>query len=230
LWGLAGALGELGRVALARGEPAEAARLLREALRLQQGWGDRVGVAWCLEALAAVAAGAAPAHAARLLGAAAAARRELGAPPKPYWRPEIAAAEGAARGALGAAAYAAARAAGAALSLEQAAAEALAAPPPPPAAGGGEAAPPGRVSGRRPTGSRVGLRPMSSPGALTPREREVAALLAAGCHTDRQLAARLAIAPGTAGVHVQRILEKLGLRSRWQVVDRASEQGLRAPP
>jgi non-specific serine/threonine protein kinase len=56
----------------------------------------------------------------------------------------------------------------------------------------------------------------------------VAALLAAGCHSDRQLAARLTIAPGTAGVHVQRILEKLGLRSRWQVAAWASEHGLRA--
>ena len=124
-WALA-ALAQLGRVTLARGEPAEAARLLREALRLQQAWGQRaVGVAWCLEALAAAAAGAAPARAARLLGTAAAARRALGTPPPPDWRPEIAAAEGAARAALGAEAYAAARAAGAALSLEQAAGEAL---------------------------------------------------------------------------------------------------------
>jgi predicted ATPase len=130
LWGLAGALGELGRVALARGEPAEAARLLRESLRLRGGWGEREGVAWCLEALAAVAAGPAPARAARLLGAAAAARRALGAPPKPYWQPDVAAAEGAARTALGAPAYAAARAAGEALSLEEAAAEALREAPP----------------------------------------------------------------------------------------------------
>jgi DNA-binding NarL/FixJ family response regulator len=47
----------------------------------------------------------------------------------------------------------------------------------------------------------------------------VAALLAAGCHTDRQLAERLTITPGTAGVHVQRILDKLGLHSRWEVAD-----------
>ena len=84
----------------------------------------------CLEALAAVAAGPAPARAARLLGAAAAARRALGAPPPPIRRPDLAAAEGAARAALGAPAYAAARAAGAALSLEQAAAEALREAPP----------------------------------------------------------------------------------------------------
>ena len=130
VWGLAGALGELGRVALARGEPAEAAQLLRDSLRLQQGRGERAGVAWCLEALAAVAAGPAPARAARLLGAAAGARRALGAPPTPDWCPDLAAAEGAARAALGAPAYAAAWAAGEALSLEQAAAEALREAPP----------------------------------------------------------------------------------------------------
>jgi DNA-binding CsgD family transcriptional regulator len=59
--------------------------------------------------------------------------------------------------------------------------------------------------------------PSGGAAALTSREREVAALLAAGCHTDRQLAARLTITPGTAGVHVQRILDKLGLHSRWEV-------------
>jgi DNA-binding CsgD family transcriptional regulator len=69
-----------------------------------------------------------------------------------------------------------------------------------------------------------------SAAALTPREREVAGLLAAGCHTDRELAARLTIAPGTAGVHVQRLREKLGLRSRWQVAAWAREHGLRTPP
>ena len=45
----------------------------------------------------------------------------------------------------------------------------------------------------------------------------MAALLAAGCHTDRQLAERLTITPATAGTHVQRVLEKLGLHSRWEV-------------
>jgi DNA-binding NarL/FixJ family response regulator len=58
----------------------------------------------------------------------------------------------------------------------------------------------------------------------------VAALLGAGCHSDRLLADRLTITPGTAGVHVQRILEKLGLRSRWQVAAWATEHGLRVPP
>ena len=45
----------------------------------------------------------------------------------------------------------------------------------------------------------------------------MAGLIAAGCRTDRQLAASLTVTPATAGVHVQHILEKLGLHSRWQI-------------
>jgi DNA-binding NarL/FixJ family response regulator len=70
--------------------------------------------------------------------------------------------------------------------------------------------------------------PVAATGAaaLTARDREVAALIAAGCHTDRQIAARLTITPSTAGVHVQRILEKLGLHSRWQIAAWATAHGL----
>ena len=225
--GVAEALADLGRAAHARGDPAAATALLSEALRLRQTLVERLGIVECLESLAAVAAETVPARAARLLGAAAAARRVLGAPPPPIRRPDLAAAERAARTALGPAAAAAARAAGAALSLEQAAAEALRATPaaPLPAAGNATGCIPRSPVGLR----RLPSRPDSA-GALTPREREVAALLAEGCHTDRELAARLTIAPGTAGVHVQRLREKLGLRSRWQVAAWVSEHGLPAPP
>ncbi len=51
---------------------------------------------------------------------------------------------------------------------------------------------------------------------LTPREHEVANLLAEG-YTDRQIADELFIAVGTVGVHVHNILQKLELRSRVQV-------------
>lgn len=53
---------------------------------------------------------------------------------------------------------------------------------------------------------------------LTRREREVAGLIARG-YSDRQIAEALTITVGTVGVHVHRILDKLGLRSRWQVAD-----------
>ena len=61
--------------------------------------------------------------------------------------------------------------------------------------------------------------------ALTPREREVALLLVSGA-TDKQIAAALTITEGTAGLHVHRVLTKLGLRSRVQVADRAFDVGL----
>ena len=51
---------------------------------------------------------------------------------------------------------------------------------------------------------------------LTRREQEVVALLAHGW-SNRQIAAQLAIAEGTSRIHVERILGKLGLRSRAQV-------------
>jgi hypothetical protein len=47
---------------------------------------------------------------------------------------------------------------------------------------------------------------------LTRREREVAVLMARGL-TNRQIADELVIAEGTAGVHVDHILNKLGFRS-----------------
>ena len=53
----------------------------------------------------------------------------------------------------------------------------------------------------------------------------MAALLAAGYRTDRQIAERLTITPATAGGHVQRILEKLGLHSRWQIAAWATAHG-----
>jgi DNA-binding NarL/FixJ family response regulator len=51
---------------------------------------------------------------------------------------------------------------------------------------------------------------------LTPREREVAALLARGL-TNSQIATALSMAPRTADTHVSRILQKLGLASRAHV-------------
>jgi DNA-binding CsgD family transcriptional regulator len=53
-------------------------------------------------------------------------------------------------------------------------------------------------------------------GDLTPREREVAALVADGL-TNGQLADRLFISPKTAAVHVSNILAKLGLSTRAEI-------------
>jgi DNA-binding CsgD family transcriptional regulator len=63
--------------------------------------------------------------------------------------------------------------------------------------------------------ARIGVgAPESEPGAgLTPREAEVLVHLAAG-RTNRQIADALYISPRTAGVHVSRILAKLGATTR----------------
>jgi DNA-binding CsgD family transcriptional regulator len=69
---------------------------------------------------------------------------------------------------------------------------------------------------------------IAHPDALTRREREVALLLAQG-HSDRQISEELFIAVSTVGVHVHHILEKLDLRSRWQVADWVAASGLAQP-
>jgi predicted ATPase/DNA-binding CsgD family transcriptional regulator/DNA-binding XRE family transcriptional regulator len=63
----------------------------------------------------------------------------------------------------------------------------------------------------------------TGPERLTGREQDVVALLARGW-SNRQIAARLAIAEGTARIHVERILGKLGFRSRAQVAAWAVQQ------
>jgi len=57
---------------------------------------------------------------------------------------------------------------------------------------------------------------VTGPAALTPREREVALLVADGL-TNAELARRLYISPRTAAVHVSSILRKLAVGSRTEV-------------
>jgi DNA-binding CsgD family transcriptional regulator len=89
------------------------------------------------------------------------------------------------------------------------------------------------------TGERVAARAASvvkvtggeGTSVLTPREREVAALIAQG-KTNREIAVILVIAERTADTHVQHILNKLGLESRVQIAGWAVARGLHtfAPP
>jgi predicted ATPase/DNA-binding NarL/FixJ family response regulator len=62
-------------------------------------------------------------------------------------------------------------------------------------------------------------------GLLSPREAEVAVLLARGL-TNKQIASELVVSPGTIRSHVEHILAKLDLTSRAQVAVWASRQGL----
>ncbi|SDC41726.1 response regulator transcription factor [Nocardioides lianchengensis] len=60
---------------------------------------------------------------------------------------------------------------------------------------------------------------------LTPREREILALVGRGM-SNHEIAAHLVLSPLTAKTHVSRILTKLGARDRAQLVVTAYEAGL----
>jgi DNA-binding NarL/FixJ family response regulator len=63
---------------------------------------------------------------------------------------------------------------------------------------------------------------------LTPREREVLALVGRGC-SNAEIAEQLVVSPLTAKTHVARLFAKLGARDRAQLVVIAYESGLVVP-
>ena len=63
---------------------------------------------------------------------------------------------------------------------------------------------------------------------LSPREREILALLAGG-QTQTQIAGALVISSKTVATHIQHILSKLGVQSRAQAVAVAFQRGLVEP-
>lgn len=65
----------------------------------------------------------------------------------------------------------------------------------------------------------------SCPAYLTPREREVLRLISKG-QTNSEIANTLLISRGTAKVHVEHIIEKLGVSDRTQAAVRAVQMGL----
>jgi DNA-binding CsgD family transcriptional regulator len=183
----------------------EARALLREALITYRDAGDREGVAGSLEGCARLAATVGlAAQAVRLTGAAAALRAAVGTPARGE-RTNFDRHLAAARATLGPRAADAAWAQGLSLPPPQATAEALALLDTP---GQGQPEP-----------APVQANP------LTPREREVAALVARGL-SNRAIARELVITEATAERHIGNVFAKLGLASRAQLAVWALEHGL----
>jgi non-specific serine/threonine protein kinase len=193
---------------LLRGDKVdEAALLLGEALVLHDGVGDRRGIAQCMEALADVAhARGGTATAARLLGAAAAQRDAVAARPTDAEVVRLNSLGKSVAGTLGQAAADHEQHSG--RTMPGANAIALAAGV---AAGGA-------------------VREAGAPTVkLTPRQLEVAALVAAS-NTNRQIGRALGISEKTAEIHVRNIMERLHAPSRAGVAAWATAHGLPPPP
>lgn len=71
----------------------------------------------------------------------------------------------------------------------------------------------------------AGFAPGEADGGLTPREREVVALIAAG-KTTREIAAALGISLKTVETHRQRLMQKLGFHKAAEIVHYAVKTGL----
>ena len=64
----------------------------------------------------------------------------------------------------------------------------------------------------------------SEPATLTPRERQVATLLAYG-HTNAEIARRIYLSRSTVAGHLTAIFRRLGVRSRSELAGRFSASG-----
>lgn len=192
-WYLAHVLVQLGSLARRRKDLERADTLLGEALEHLRAFGAAIEAVSCLDELARVALDRRdPERAATLFAAATGLRDATAVAMAAEDRKTLARDIDRARSALAPGPFAEAWGRGLGLSVDQAA-EFVTSPARI------------RTAAATPRGS-----------VLTPREREVASLVAEGLSNAR-VAERLAIAPGTARIHVERILGKLGLTSRVQI-------------
>jgi predicted ATPase/DNA-binding SARP family transcriptional activator/DNA-binding CsgD family transcriptional regulator len=208
------ALLPLGELALARGAIAQALARYREALAEYSRSDAWLGVAQALEEMSrALAAEDQTLSAARVLGTAEALRERLGTPRTPREVSHYQEHTAALRAHLGDAAFTGALDAGREPPIEQIIAVLLTEVPAAAATMEDQRAsePPAQPA-QRPSSS--GAR-WATP-VLTPRERQVAELVATGL-TNREIAERLHISPRTTDTHVANVLAKLNLRTRAEV-------------
>ena len=201
---IARCLAGLARVAMDLGATEQARRHLTRSIRLSHATGARIGVARGLEAFAALAVHEnQPERAVQLTAAATALRETAGLPPIPGARTESYLAP--ARR-LGDAAVARLWAQGRAMNSEAAVALALDLPP--------DTVPQSDNQALAVVGTyEVAAVP---PSSLTPREQQIAALVAVGA-SNKAIAEELSISHTTAARHVANILAKLGFTSRTQI-------------
>ena len=187
------------RVALAQDEPEQAERDAHEALAIAVAVDSHITTPDALECLAAVA-NAAGGHrqAARLLGAADAARRRMGIVRYKVYHAGYQMMITSLREGLGDNEFETAWAEGAGLSLDEAIAYA-----------------------RRGRGERK--RPTSGWGSLTPAELDVVELVRQGL-PNKDIATRLFISPRTVATHLTHVYTKLGLTSRVQLAQEAARR------
>ncbi|MFF0015349.1 ATP-binding protein [Streptomyces sp. NPDC005374] len=204
-WARAHLLSALGRHAWTLGDQNEARQLTVSGLGTLRGFNETIGVAKMVEQLAWItASGHDHPQAARLLGAARSLRNDVGitiATGDPRDEEHHARCETQVRQALGLGTYERALAYGAALGgTEEVIAFAL-----------------GEGTRTEPAGpSTADAAAAATAAMLTPREQQVAALVAQGM-TNRRIAAELVLSPRTVDGHVDRILTKLGFSARAQI-------------
>jgi non-specific serine/threonine protein kinase len=201
--GLVLSLPTLAQLALGQGDVGRAGQLLAEGLHLAEQADDRLALARGMESVAALVGGQDPGGALRLAGAAAALRESLGAQLTPADRARLEQWQVRALRDLGTTAYSTALAEGRQRALEEAVA----------------------VAASTAAAASASARARDPEAALTRREQEVAALLARGL-TNRNIAQALVISEGTVRTHVQRVLDKLGLKSRVQLAGSLELRGL----
>jgi non-specific serine/threonine protein kinase len=206
-WAAAWSAWGLGTTLSAQGRLEEARPLLAEALQIYAEVSDPRGVPQCLEALAHIACELAHFEtAARLIGAATALRVRMAASAPDAEQASTLAVERILTTALGAEATEQLIHAGRTMPTQQAVDLAMT------VALGAAPADPDRTQ-------HV---------PLTPRERQVAALVASG-RTNRQIGSVLGISEKTAEVHLHHVMSKLDVRSRAEVAAWAVTHHLAAP-